>query len=196
MGTRLWRTLGASVLLGFLFVFFLPITYDARLFACGLGGVCLTNDSGLLSVGYAVFHWGATYSFGYGSPSPLNGYFAPNVTIELTDLSSFGELLFIVFPLLVASLALLAPEIVRISRVARLGFAGFGAFTTMLSAIVLSAAISHPFLPEFVFLPLAWVGGLIAMYGTRTWIFSPMSRRDNDVPNARPSDDANRSGLS
>jgi hypothetical protein len=181
--------------MGFLFVFFLPIIYEARLFACGLGTACLTNDSGLVSIGYAVFHWGARYSLGYGSLS-FNGYFAPYVTIELTDLSSFGELLFIVFPLLVVSFALLAPEIIGISRVARFALVGFGAFTTMLSAIVLSAAISHPFLPEFVFLPLAWVGGLTVMYGTRTWIFHPTSRRDDEVSNAPMPNDADHSGLS
>jgi len=137
------------------------------------------DKSGLQSIGYDLFNWGGTYSFGYGA------YFLPTITIQLTDMSNFGVLLFLIFPLVVVSATLLAPEIVRISRVARFGLVGFGVFTITLSALVTAAAISQPFIPEIIFLPLAWVGGSIVVYGMRIWIFSPTGSQANSATSAR-----------
>lgn len=164
-----WRMLGASVLLGLLFVFFLPIVYNSSMFQCGAGTVCLSNRSGLQSIGYALFNWGAIYSFGYGASSPMNGYFAPS----LDGLTSWAVLLIVVFPVTVATVTLLAPEIVRISRVARFGLVAFGAFVAILSGLAVVTPAPQPSLIEIIFLPLIWAGGLIVVYGARKWIFSP-----------------------
>jgi hypothetical protein len=170
MEARLWRMLGVSILLGFIFVFFVPIVYATRMFQCGEAAMCLVNDSGLRSIGYVLFGWGGTYSFGLGASSPLNGYFVPTPA----DPWPVGGVLLMVFlPLMVAAAGLLAPEIARVSRVARFGLVGFGASVTTLSALAVATTTPGPFLAELIFLPMAWAGGLIVLYGMRGWICAP-----------------------
>jgi hypothetical protein len=169
METRLWRMLGVSILFGFIFVFSVPIVYVARMFQCGGATMCLVNDSGLRSIGYALFGWGGTYSFGLGASSPLNGYFFPTAA---DPWPIDGVLLMVFLPLMVVAAALLAPEIAKISRVTRLGLVGFGGFVTILSGLAVATTTPGPFLAELIFLPMAWAGGLIVLYGTRRWIFA------------------------
>lgn len=106
--------LGAIVfLLGFLFVFFAPIIYDATLFACHIPAgcvlcpICLSNHSGLESIGNAIAGWGATYSID-------TGYNSPTVQWGTTTLTTAGLLIFIALPIAIATLFLSSPELVRI----------------------------------------------------------------------------------
>ena len=149
---------GAVVLFGFLFVFFVPFVYNATMFQCSNPAMlCLGNPSGLKSLGYLFFHWGGTYSFELG-------YYAPTVG----NLTTFGVLITYAFPLIVACVGLLGPEIVRLSRVTRIGFAAFGAFVFAMSVLFVLSTI-----PTLVLLGIALVptGGVMFAYGLRPRMF-------------------------
>lgn len=100
-------------LLGFLFVFFAPIIYDATLYACHIPAgcvlcpACLSNHSGLESIGYAIAGWGATYSI-------ETGYNSAAVQLGTTTLTTAGVFIFIALPIMIATLFLSSPELVRI----------------------------------------------------------------------------------
>ena len=82
-----------------MFVFFVPVLYDATMFACPYNGtLCLSDPSGLKSLGYWLLHWGATYGFELGYTAPL-----------VDQLTTFGVLIGYAFPLGVACVDLLAP---------------------------------------------------------------------------------------
>ena len=150
--------------LGFLFFFFVPVMYDAALFACrNLCATSLTNPAGLKSLGYWVFNWGATYGFDGAS------YTGPIVA----NTTTFSDLFTVVFPLAVASVCLMAPEIVEISRTARASFVSFGVFTLGFSLLLgLNGALPPHLLPLMVVgACLAPVGGAIAVYGLRPSMF-------------------------
>jgi hypothetical protein len=165
MRTKPWRMIGASVSLGLLVVFFLPTIYHANMFPCMPGGACLADRSGLQSIGYAALHWGAYYSeLGYGL-DVFGGFDGANAV--------FIFLLFFAFPTSVVCAGLIAPEIARISRTARSLLVAFGGFTVLWSALVLAETRPRPSPAEIIFLPLAWIGGLMVMYGMQRWIFSP-----------------------
>jgi hypothetical protein len=185
VNVKLFRIGSALALLGFLFVFFVPVIYDATMFQCSnpqlavepfSGYTCLTNPSGLKSIGYALFHWGAGYSFGGGGDPQLSGYtFLPDGYFPMPDgsrLSTFGVLLFLALPMTVAGLGLLGPEIVKKSKVTRAGFVIFGAFVFALAALV--ALFSSPFNLGLALLfggVLAPIGGVMVLYGLHRWMF-------------------------
>ncbi len=157
---------GAVVVFGFLFVFFVPIIYNATMFQCSNPGeACLTNPSGLMSLGYLFFHWGATYSLEPGWSGPTGGYFAPTVG----NLTTFGVLITYVFPLVVACIGLLAPKIVRLSKVTRIGFVTFGAFVFGMSVLFVLSMIPTLLMLGIVLLP---TGGAMFAYGIRPSIFA------------------------
>jgi len=150
---------GAVVLFGFLFVFFVPFIYNATMFQCSNPAmVCLGNPSGLKSLGYLLFNWGGTYSFELGYNAPTVG-----------NLTTFGVLITYAFPLVVACVGLLGPEIVRLSKVTRIGFAAFGAFVFAMSVPFILSSI-----PTLQLLGIALVptGGVMFAYALRPGIFS------------------------
>ena len=156
---------GAVVLFGFLFAFFVPFIYNATMFQCSNPAMlCLGNPSGLKSSGYLLFHWGGTYSFELG-------YYAPTVG----NLTTFGVLITYAFPLVVACVGLLGPEIVRLSKVTRIGFAAFGAFVFAMSILFVLSTI-----PTLVWLAIALVptGGVMFAYGVDLRLFD---LEDEDV---------------
>jgi len=156
---------GAVVLFGFLFVFFVPIIYNATMFQCSNSAmVCLSNPSGLRSLGSLFFHWGGTYSFELG-------YYAPPVG----NLTTFGVLITYAFPLIVACVGLLGPEIVRLSKVTRIGFAAFGAFVFAMSILFVLSTI-----PTLAWLAIALVptGGVMFAYSIDPRLFD---LKDEDV---------------
>jgi hypothetical protein len=114
LGLGRWRVLRyilAIVPIGILLFFFTPLI-PAVVFHCniGFGGsfdpggpTCLTNNSGLESLGNWLFHWGAVYAYDGGT------YLSPAVS----NLTTFGVMLFIALPLLAPSIVLLSPEIHR-----------------------------------------------------------------------------------
>jgi len=108
-------------------------------------------------LGYWFLNWGATYSFELG-------YFAPPVG----NLSSFGVLITYAFPLLVASVGLLGPEIVRISRVTRSAFAAFGAFVFAMSILFVFSGTGSLVMLAIVLLP---GGGVMFAYGVNPLMF-------------------------
>ncbi|MDV3278541.1 MAG: hypothetical protein LYZ69_08805 [Nitrososphaerales archaeon] len=170
----------ALILLGFLFVFFVPLVYDATMFQCAESSfVCLTNPSGLKSLGYALFHWGGAYSFGEAGDSQLLGYaFLPEGYFSYpgtSGLTSFGVLLLVAFPITVACVGLLAPEIIRKSRVMRIGFVGLGAVVFVLHALFFLSMISEGFNLTVALLGavLAATGGTMVLYGLRPGFFTP-----------------------
>lgn len=96
---RYLRWGAAASTLAALFFYFVPVV-PATVFRCSLGLLCLTNNGGLESLGYLVFHWGAFYSYEEGYFSPI----ASNVT-------AFGISFFVVLPFVLVSMLLMAPEI-------------------------------------------------------------------------------------
>ncbi|MBI3859204.1 MAG: hypothetical protein HY296_03045 [Thaumarchaeota archaeon] len=160
--------IGASLVpFGFLVVFFVPILYDSTLFACrNPAEACPSDPSGLESLGFRLFHWGGTYSLNTGWSDPTGGYSAP----VLDSLTSFGVLLTLAFPLIVACAVLLAPEIVKVSKIARVGFVMFGAFVVSLSTLFLFSMI--PTL-DLLGIALAPTGVWMLVYGLRIPIFRP-----------------------
>jgi len=178
LNAKFLRIGSGAALLGFLFVFFVPVINDATMFQCSNPQLaCLSNPSGLKSIGYALVHWGGAYSFGGGGDPQLSGYtFLPDGYFTMPDgsrLSAFGVLLFLALPIMVAGLGLLGPEIVK-SKVTKVGFVVFGAFIFALSALV--ALFSTPFNLGLALLfggVLAPIGGLIVLYGLHRWVFRP-----------------------
>jgi hypothetical protein len=118
------------------------------------------------SLGLAIFGWGAAYSFGASTYSPPLVNFVSGG--ELNSMSLFGALISIIVPLIVASIGLLAPEIVGFSRPARVGLAGFGAAVFAFSIILLGSTLS-PLVPPLAIagLVLAYEGGAILVSGLR-----------------------------
>jgi hypothetical protein len=151
--------IGAAILFGLLFVFFVPFIYNATMFQCGNPAMaCLGKPSGLKSLGYLIFNWGGTYSFELG-------YYAPPVG----NLTTFGVLLTYAFPLIVACVGLLGPKIVRLSKVTRIGFATFGAFVFAMSILFVLSTI-----PTLVWLAIALLpaGGVMFAYSVNPMLFS------------------------
>lgn len=160
------RRVGAAVIAGLLVFFFLPVVYNATLFACGNGAfACLTNPSGLESLGYWVFHVGVVYGLepnvGFASIGFSNLGFGG-------DLALFGVLLAYVFPSIVACVGLLAPEIVRLSKVTRVGFVGFGAFVALFSVLFVLTWTLPLAILGIILVP---TGTYMVAFGLRVWIF-------------------------
>ena len=106
----------AFVLLGFLLVFFVPVSYSSSLPVCQAfmgvgGGACfVSNPVGFESVGTALFRWGAIYGVGVGYEASIPRLgFVPNLWI----------LIFVILPAAIASALLLRPEISRFSLSAK-----------------------------------------------------------------------------
>jgi hypothetical protein len=106
----------AAALLGFLFVFFVPVVYSSNLTYCQLHfynappGACIapSNPGGVESIGTALFGSGAAYLFEGGYSVWGTG---------------FGALILVVLPMTIASILLLSPEIVRAgSSIRKLAF--------------------------------------------------------------------------
>lgn len=124
-----FRFIVAVTLFGFLFVFFVPIIYDATLFKCAdPRGLCLGDPSGLRSIGYTTFHWGGVYSFGGGGDPQLGGYGLRGSFISSNGdaLSSFVTVIIFLLPLAVVNVGLLEPEVVKKFNVAAVGFVVLG----------------------------------------------------------------------
>jgi hypothetical protein len=166
----------AALLFGFLLVFFVPMVYDSTMFQCsGPGFVCLTNQAGLKSIGYTLFHWGAAFSFGGAGDPQLSGYsFLPDGYFAMPDggsLTAFGVLMLLALPVAVADIGLIAPELARKSRATRIGLAAFGAFILSLSILMFVSVASEG--PNLEMLALAgflgFVGANMVFYGP-IWI--------------------------
>lgn len=177
MNLKRLRIGAALVLCGFLFIFFVPIVYDATMFQCRAGGLlCLTNPSGIKSIGYTFFHWGGAYSPGGAGDPQLAGYtFLPEGYFVLlgTNLTAFGVLLFVAFPIAIACVGLVAPEMVKKSRATRIGFILYGAFVFTLSLLMFLTMASEGFNAALttlgvVLLPM---GMVMLVYGLRPGIF-------------------------
>lgn len=151
------RVAVALVLVGFLAVFFLPVVYDTNLYPCSGGLMCLSNPSGLKSLGYWLFGWGGTYSFELGYAAPPVG-----------SLTTVGVLLFYVLPLVVACAVLVGPELVSMSKVTRTGFVAFGAFVFVMSVLFVLSMIP---MVALLGIALALISGMMVVYGMRIWVF-------------------------
>ena len=133
---------------------------------------CLSNPSGLKSIGYTLVNWGGVYSFG-GAFQQLWGYAVlPEGFFTLPDgsqLSTFGVLLSVALPIAVAGVGFLGPEIVKKSRVTRAGFTAFGAFILALSVLLLISMLTEglSLLPIVLGIILFPVGTVMVLYGLR-----------------------------
>ncbi|MDE1852494.1 MAG: hypothetical protein KGI38_01970 [Thaumarchaeota archaeon] len=169
MNTRPIRIGTSSVLLGMLVFFFVPILYNPELFACqSSAATCLSDPSGLESLGYWFFHSGAAYSFEGGWAGPTGGYFSAPVY----NLTTFGVLLTFAAPLIVACVALLGPEIVKKSKLSRIGFAAFGASIFIFAVLVLASLVLQQYHDSLFALVGAFYGVsgmLILMHGLHVW---------------------------
>ena len=169
MNIRLIRIGTSSVILGVLVFFFVPILYNPTLFACQSStATCLSDSSGLESLGFLFFHFGAVYSFGGGWAGPTGGYFAPLVY----NLTTFGVLLTFVAPSIVACVALLGPEIVRKSKFSRIGFTAFGASDFIFAVLMLASLVLQQYHDGLLALVGAFYGVsgiLILMHGLHVW---------------------------
>ena len=162
------RKAGAAAVAVTLAFFFLPVVYIGNMFPCGDGTLCLTNPSGLESLGYWFFHQGMSYMF---EPGSIDWGFG---TTGFGFDTPFGVLITYIFPLIVVFVALLAPEIVGLSRVTRAGFVAFGSFIVALSALFVLTWT----LPLAAFgVVLVSTGWYMVTFGMRIWIF-----RVEDLP--------------
>jgi hypothetical protein len=179
MSLKHLRVGAALALLGFVIVFFVPVIYDPTMFQCANPSfACLSDPSGLKSIGYTLFHWGGAYSFGgAGVGEPLRGYaFLPDGYFALPDgsrLTTFGVLLSVAFPAVVASVGLAAPEIVKKSLATRIAFTCFGGFIFALSLLMLVSMLSEGLNSILAAFPVVLfpVGSSMVVYGLRPGIF-------------------------
>jgi hypothetical protein len=149
----------AFALLGVMFISFVPVLYDPTMFACREPRtLCLSDPSGLKSLGYLLFQWGATYGFELGYSAPA-----------IDQLTTFGVLIGYAFPLGVICLDLLSPELTRISKITRFLYIALGAFAVLTSV---SLVFSREPSLSLVAVILAPTGVLMVAYGTRILIFA------------------------
>jgi len=155
----------ALILAGFLFVFFVPVIYDAAL--CQFTSPafpCPSNPAGLKSIGVALFGWGATYWFEGGYSASL---------VYWGSFTTMGVLLLVGLPTAVACVCCLAPEIVRRSLALRFGFTLFGGFVFTLSVVIFASMMGQGF--NLVLATLAVVlfsfGSTMVVYGARPRLF-------------------------
>jgi hypothetical protein len=177
--------------LGFLALYFVPVAYNPTLFQCATivpsGGYtfnCPSPPSGLMSLSYALFHWGSTYSlaswlsFGAYNILPVGFFALPNGG----DLTTVGSLFLVALPAATVGLGLLGPEISRGTRLGRAGFTLLGAGVVLLSAAMFASMAMEtgteglPPPPDVALGAFLGFGGLvIALYGAR---FFDNSRQD------------------
>ncbi|MDG6914025.1 MAG: hypothetical protein JRN44_01235 [Nitrososphaerota archaeon] len=175
---RIWAALSA---LGILAFYFVPAVYTPTLFQCatfipswGYAFNCPSPSSGLMSLSYALFHWGSTYSlaswlsFGAYNVLPV-GFFALPDGGKLT---TFGSLFLIALPVAMVGLGLLGPEITGRMRLGRAGFTFLGAgFVSLSAAMFASMAMETgtsglPPPPDVALGTFLGFGGLvIVLYG-------------------------------
>lgn len=179
MNLRNIRLVVALIAFAFLFVFFVPLIYDATMLQCSYGAeACFSNPSGLKSLGYTIFHWGGAYSLGGAGDPQVSGYaFLPDGFLALPDgthLTAYGVLLFVALPFFIGGIGLLAPEITRKSKLTRIGFTIFGAFVLILSVLMLFTMWSEGFNLALATLAITLfpAGFVMTIYGTRRRILS------------------------
>ena len=175
--------------LGFLAFYFVPAVYNPTLFQCApmipAGGYafdCPSPPAGLMSLSYALFHWGSTYSlaswlsFGAYNVLPV-GFFALPDGGELTTV---GSLFVIALPVAVIGLGLLGPEIARSTRLGRAGFTLLGVGVAVLSVAMFVSMVMEggtnglPPPPDVALGAFLGFGGLvISLYGVGFFDSSP-----------------------
>jgi len=160
------------VLVGFLFVFFVPVVYDATFIQCSDAFACPSNLAGLQSIGVALFGWGAVYGFAWGYSASM---------VYWGSLTTLGVLLFLALPTGVAAVCCVAPEIVKKSLVSRIGFTLFGGFAFALSVLVFASMLGEGFSLALAALAviLFSFGSTMVIYGVRPRLFQ--------IPREQPS---------
>ena len=173
----------ALTALGFLVFFFAPVVYNPTLFQCatmgptrGYSSSCPSPSSGLMSLSYALFHWGSTYSlaswlsFGAYNITPVGSFALPGGS----ELTTAGSLFLIVLPVTMGGLGLLGPEIAGRTRLGRAGYILLGAGIAVLSAAMLASMAMEagseglPPPPDVALTAFLGLGGsVIALYGIR-----------------------------
>lgn len=108
MKLRYVRLAIATVVIGYLFFYFVPIIPVGDVFSCNRG-LCLTNPSGFISLAYSLFHSGGVYYFETGYFTPAIPVIIGGVTTWLT-LGWFEVYLFV--PIGCILIGLLSPEII------------------------------------------------------------------------------------
>ena len=173
------RTVRLGALLGLLLVFFLPVLpYSQPGLSCGTSTYCFgafPSYQGYQSVGFFLTGLGAVY----GGYTPQ----AMSYVIEsewVSALNIVGVTLWVILPVVVACIWLLAPELARFSKISRAGFGVFGAGLFGLADLMLISMLQWD---AFV-LPFALTGMffgasgiLMAMYAMHTW---PLGVWDNE----------------
>jgi hypothetical protein len=168
LNARLVRIGIAVGIMGFLLMFFLPILPFARAGsgvcgAAGYGGFSLCTRggaySGYQSIGLSITGWGALYSNWFANSQNWGGYVAPIVG----SLTTWGVLITFAFPLVITTVDLVAPEIVRASKLASYAFAALGGFTVIISVLFIVSMISTLAVLGMLLSP---VGVLMVIYGT------------------------------
>jgi hypothetical protein len=134
-----------------------------------LGVFCPNNPAGLISIGYALFHWGAIYSldnFPQPSAYTFSGGYAVLSDGTIFLFTSPIILTLFVLPIAIAGAGLLEPEIVRKFRGAGIGFVLLGLLMLIIAAGSFSLA-RHDL--EFdllgVCLSLTGVAMILYLYG-------------------------------
>ncbi len=121
------------LLVVFLFEFFLPLVPYTGTMGCTVHSSyepcsqLMATFSGYHSIGYILTGSGASYA------EMLGSYIASNIA----NLLSIGVLFLVAFPIIVACVGLLEPEIIRLSRFLRIGIVVFGASAVTFSGLAL-----------------------------------------------------------
>jgi len=152
------------VLVGFLFVFFVPVIYDPTL--CQFTSPafpCPSNPAGLKSIWFALFGWGAAYEFEGGYSASLYG----------NSFTTLGVLLFVALPTGVAGVCCLAPEIVKKSLASRICFTLFGGFAFAFSVLIFASMLGEGFNLALATLAVTLFsfGSTMVIYGVRPRLF-------------------------
>ena len=182
-------------LVGFLFVFFLPLLPFTHVVtpACsppGQGGMSWCTDmpfggsySGYQSIGHFLAGWGATYA------DWLGGYVPPAISYDLgggySTLTALSVTFSVMLPIAIACVWLLAPEIVKTSKILRMGFGVFGAALFALADLMLISMVQQASFPWLIGLTGAFFGAsgvLMVMYSMHTWPLGMWEHKDQPTP--------------
>jgi hypothetical protein len=100
----------AAAVIGFLFFYFVPVIPVGAAFSCNGGAsLCLSDPTGLVSLGYSLFHSGGIYSFEIG-------YIMPSMSVIIGGVQTWVTLgwleVYLLIPIGCVLAGLLSPEIV------------------------------------------------------------------------------------
>ena len=195
MKGRTARIGAAAGLVGFLFVFFLPVLPLAPAVSPGCAGTdyCIGVFPVSLwpayqSLGHFLTGWGATYWGGFDDGQNFGGYVPPVISYDFgggySALTAGGVVFLVVLPIVVVCAWLLSPELARFSKASRIGLGAFGGAQFALADLMLISTLQQADFPWVIVLTGAFFGAsgiLMMLYTMHTWPMGIWEREDLTV---------------